>query len=191
MFLYQNPDTIFPMKCIENPYTLCCAPLLPSPRERLRAAQLLMQLWEAHESEYTKHLGTTWSRWCNVWSCRKTQSVNFSCFVNPCLPTYLLKVAPHHPDAPGIPTDHLSRDTCPPPWVMQCYLSDGCSPVEYLVYLLRPGFTITEVEPNMYSWEMTSRHIITVSWCDILHNKSFSWTKWWIVPDGRKPLQSC
>lgn len=177
------------MKCTENLYTLWCATLLLSPEEWLHAAELLMQVWEAHTSEYTKTLGTTWRRGCNARG--RAQSDNFSCFISPSLPTYLLKVAPCHSDAPQISTDHLSRDPCPPPWIMQCYLSDACSPVEYLVYLLRPGFTITEVEPNMYSWEMTSRHIITVSWCDILHNKSFSWTKWWIVPDGRKPLQSC
>lgn len=179
------------MKCTENPCTLCCAPLLPPPWEWLCKAELLMQVWEAHVSEYTKNLGTTWSRGCNSWSCGKVQSDNFSCFITPCLPIYLLKVSPHHPDAPQISREHLSRDTCSPPWVMQCYLSDGCPPVEYLVYLLRPGFAVAEVEPNMYSWETTSRHIITVSWCDILHNKSFSWTKWWTVPDGRKPLQSC
>lgn len=101
---------------------------------------------------------------CNAWSCGKVQSDNSSCFVIPYLPANPLKAVPSHSDTPPIPTDHLPGDTCcPPPWVTQCYLSDGCSPAEYAVYLLRPGFMVSKVEPNIYYWGMTSRHIVTVS----------------------------
>lgn len=95
-----------------------------------------------------------------------------SCFVIPYLRADLLKAACGHPgpltDSCSLAAGSLSRDTfCPPQWVMQCYLSDGCSPIEYAVYLLRPGFMVSEVEPNIYYWGMTSRHIVIVSWWNI------------------------